>query len=92
MDAAAAWKSFLGEWPSDLPRRGVLVTRQNEQIIFDGFLTSASLALFDRKTPDPLGARKVLLAYEDVAAIKFIDIVKTAQLTPSGFAGKLKDI
>ena len=92
MDAADAWKGFLVAWPADLPRRGVVVTRENDQIIFDGFMTAPDLALFDRKTPDPLGARKVILAYADIAAVKFIDVVKTAQLTPAGFSGKLRDV
>lgn len=91
MDASAAWRQFFQNWPQGAPTRGVLVTRTDEQILFDGFMASDTILLIERKTPDTTGARKVLLAYEDVASLKFVDIVKAKTFESAGFSGKIKD-
>ncbi|HEX7450592.1 MAG TPA: hypothetical protein VF306_23730 [Pirellulales bacterium] len=91
MDASAAWRQFFQNWPEGAPTRGVLVTRDGEQLLFDGLMVSDSMLLIERKTPDTTGARKVLLAYEDVAALKFVDVVKAKTFESAGFAGKIKD-
>ena len=90
-DAAAAWRQFFQSWPQGVPPRGVLVTRADEQIVFDGLMASDTMLLIERKTPDTTGARKVLLAYQDIAALKFVDVVKGKTFESAGFAGKLKD-
>ena len=91
MDSGAAWRQFFQNWPQGAPPRGVLVTRFDEQIAFDGLMASDAMLLIERKTPDTTGARKVLLAYQDIAALKFVDIVKGKTFESAGFAGKIKD-
>ncbi|MEX2119269.1 MAG: hypothetical protein WD847_06730 [Pirellulales bacterium] len=91
MDVSASFKHCLQNWPKDLPQRGVVVTSFEEQIPFEGFLTSDSLVLFDRKAPDTTGARKVLLPYQNIAALKLIDVVSAKALAPMGLVGKLKE-
>lgn len=91
MDASAVWQQFFQNWPQGVPQRGVLVMRDGEQILFDGLMASDTMLLIERKTPDTTGARKVLLAYEDVAALKFVDVVKAKTFESAGFAGKIKD-
>ncbi len=85
MDADNAWKHCFRNWPAELPKRGVLVTSYDEQIPFDGFLTSEHLLLVERRTPDTSGARQVMLAYQSVVALKITDVVKTKALLPLGF-------
>jgi hypothetical protein len=87
----ASWQQYFQNWPQEVPPRGIVVTRSDEQVPFDGFLTSDTMLLLQRKTPDNVGARKVLLAFEDVAAIKFVDVVRGKAFETAGFVGKLKD-
>ena len=85
MEAAEAWKHCFRNWPADLERHGVLVTSFNEQIPFDGFLVSEQLLLIERRTPDTLGARKVLLTYDNILAIKLTEVVKNKSFQGLGF-------
>jgi hypothetical protein len=72
--ADTAWKSLFVSWPAELNRRGILVTAFGEQIPFSGFLTAEGLLLLERSTPDSMGARTVMLPYDQVAAIKLTDV------------------
>ncbi|HEY4311037.1 MAG TPA: hypothetical protein VGN12_16415 [Pirellulales bacterium] len=89
MDTGTIWRDFFLAWPKDMLRRGVLVTTFEEQIPFDGFLTTETLLLLERRTPDTIGARKVILPFGNIAAIKLVDVVKQKILTTAGFAGDL---
>jgi len=86
MDGAAVWQRMFCEWPADLPRRGIIVTAFGEQIPFDGFQTGPDLLLVDRKNPDTLGARKIVLAYSQVLGLKIVDVMDPRALAPFGFA------
>jgi hypothetical protein len=86
MNVDSVWKECFCKWPADVPRRGVLVTSYDEQILFDGFSTSEHLLLVERRTPDTSGARQVLIAYQNIVAVKIIDVVKVKAFAPLGFA------
>jgi len=83
------WNTLFTEWPADMPRRGVAITTFNEQIPFNGFMTSERFVVFSRNTPDALGARTVMLLYEGLAVIKMTDVVKSDVYRGAGFAGEL---
>jgi hypothetical protein len=87
--SAATWSEFFQHWPVDLPRRGVLVTTFGEQIDFDGFLTSEGFVLVERRTPDTIGARKVMVPYACIAGLKFTDVLKSKPFTAAGFTGTI---
>ncbi len=89
MDAGTIWRDYFLKWPKEMPRRGVLVTSFGEQIPFDGFLTTDTLLLVERRTPDTIGARKLILSYDQVLAIKLVDVVKSKVLNAAGFVGDL---
>ncbi|HEV3341521.1 MAG TPA: hypothetical protein VG125_14230 [Pirellulales bacterium] len=91
MASGSTWQQYFQNWPPDVPPRGILVTRSNDQVPFDGFLTSDTMLLLQRKTPDNVGARKVLMAYDEVVAVKFIDVVRGKAFETVGFTGKIKD-
>ncbi|HUY89313.1 MAG TPA: hypothetical protein VMV10_11310 [Pirellulales bacterium] len=91
VEGDSPWRRFFEAWPKDLAPRGVLVTKFQEQIPFEGFLASDAMLLVERKTPDTIGARKVLTPFDEIAAIKFVDVVRSKSFEPLGFAGKLKD-
>lgn len=82
-----SWKDFFCRWPRGIPRRGVLVTSFDEQIPFAGFLISEAFLLLERTTPDSMGARMVVLPYENLAALKITEVVKPAALESMGFEG-----
>jgi hypothetical protein len=74
-----------------VPQRGVLVTSFGEQIAFEAFMASDAMLIVERKAPDTVGARKVLLSYDHVLAVKFVDVVRGKSFEELGFVGKLKD-
>lgn len=85
MDAAEIWRQCFDNWPPEMARRGVLVTSFGEQIPFDGFATSPELLLIERRTPDTVGARSLLIAYHTIAALKIDDVVKMKTFESMGF-------
>jgi hypothetical protein len=85
VEQGAAWKEFFRGWPVGLDRRGVLVCTFGEQIPFDSFMPGESLLIVDRSVPDTMGARKIVVPYENIAAIKLIDVVKNKVFQPLGF-------
>ncbi len=80
------WCEFFTRWPAELPRRGLLVTSFNEQIMFATFSPSSHVLLLERQTPDSLGARTVVVPYEQISAVKFTDVVKTRLFKSLGFS------
>jgi hypothetical protein len=85
MNAAEAWRDCFARWPDELAKRGVIVTKFDEQIMFSNFLFSDNLLLIERQTPDTLGARQVILSYEAISALKIVDVVKLKALARLGF-------
>jgi len=88
MDVSArSWKGFFCTWPSEIARQGLLVTSFGEQVSFSGFMTSETFLLIERKTPDPVGARAIILPYDEVVALKITDVLKPKALRSFGFEG-----
>lgn len=92
-DAGEVWRNYFSRWPADLERRGVLVTSFGEQILFEDFATSDDMLALERRTPDTLGGRTVLIAFQHIEALKIVDVVKLRSLQSAGFqvsAGRTK--
>lgn len=85
MTIADHWRTIFEGWPSFIPKRGVLVTTFGEPITFVDFMVSGGIVLLERDRPDTLGARKVLLAYDNVAAVKITDVIDLVQFQGMGF-------
>jgi hypothetical protein len=79
------WGKFFSEWPTDVARRGIIVTAFDEQILFATFLASSNFLLLERQTPDSLGARTVIVPYDQIVALKIVDVVKSKQFKNAGF-------
>ncbi|GAB4142056.1 hypothetical protein [Thermopirellula anaerolimosa] len=79
------WGEFFSRWPSGIPKRGILVTLFGEQVPFSAFLYRDGILFVERTTPDQLGGRALLIPFEQIAAVKFLDVVKTKSLELSGF-------
>lgn len=73
---AEVWKQCFTQWPAEMERRGVLVTTFNEQIPFESFGIGPDVLLIERRAPDTLGARMVLISYQNIQAVKIVDVVK----------------
>lgn len=83
------WKKLFANWPSDMPRRGVLLTTLGEQVPFDGFLLSEEFLLIERPTPDTSGARAMILPFDYVGGVKLTDVLKPKALQSLGLEGVL---
>jgi hypothetical protein len=90
VSAAETWKSVFAEWPEGMPRRGLLVNSQDETTPFKGFMIKDELLLLDRANPDPAGTRFVLVRFEDIMTLKYIDQLKEAVLRTAGYEGKFQ--
>ena len=85
MDAAEIWRRCFQEWPAELERHGVLITSFGDQIPFGGFATSPEMLLVERKAPDTVGARIVILPYANILGLKITDVVKPKAFQSLGF-------
>jgi hypothetical protein len=85
MDNASLWRKFFVEWPSGIPQQGVVVTSFGEQVSFVGFLLSEHLVMFERRAPDSVGGRRLLLPYGKIDGIKIVDPVKNEVFSQAGF-------
>jgi hypothetical protein len=85
-DAASVWRECFQHWPGELDRRGVLVTTFGEQIPFESFLASDNMLLVERRAPDTLGARMVIVAYQAIQGLKIVDVVKLRSFQALGFS------
>jgi hypothetical protein len=84
-DLSSTWQDCFRRWPTDLERRGVVVTSFDEQIPFDNFAVSDRMLLVERKIPDTLGARKILIPFGQILAVKITDVVKMKAFQTLGF-------
>lgn len=85
MDTGEYWKMLFEGWPADLPREGLLITTFGESIPFRDYLLSPGIVLLERDKPDSAGARKVMLAYAAISALKITAVRDLADFTALGF-------
>lgn len=84
-NAAESWKSLFENWPEAIPRQGLLVTSFQEQVPFIDYLVSGGILLLERDKPDSYGARKVMVAYEHISAVKITSPMELARFQVMGF-------
>lgn len=85
MNASESWRALFENWPGAMPREGLLVTTFQEQIPFRDFLISGGILLVERDKPDSAGARKVMVAYEAISAVKLTTPMELARFQVMGF-------
>ena len=85
MQATNPWRNLFEHWPKSIPRQATLVTSFGEQIAFVNFLVSGGAVLVERDRPDTNGARKVIVAYEAIQAVKLTDPGDIARYQVLGF-------
>jgi hypothetical protein len=89
MQIGTVWKSVFASWPAAIPRKGVAVNNLGESLPFKAFMVGAEMVLLERSNPDTLGARYILLPYDQVANVKFVDPLSTQVFASMGLEGKL---
>ncbi len=85
MDTARAWQGFFENWPADLPQQGIIVTTGQEVIPFIRFLIAEGVIAVERDRPDTIGARKVVISYDSISAIKMTDTGDFGRFEQMGF-------
>ena len=85
METAAAWRALFESWPQNLPREGLVVTSFQEQIPFKDFMISGGVLIVERDKPDSMGARKVMITYEHVCAVKLTSPLELTEYQAMGF-------
>ena len=85
MDAADSWRQLFCEWPEAIPRQGIIVTTFGETLPFQNFMLAGGLLLVERDRPDGAGARKVVLDFSGIAAVKFTSPMDLDQYRAMGF-------
>ena len=80
-------RRIFAEWPVSIPKAGIVVTNFGESIPFCNFMISGDLILFERKTPDAQGGRRVMMPFDGINALKILDAIEMARFTAMGFQG-----
>ena len=87
MDAADSWRSLFENWPAAIPREGLVVTNFQETIAFVNFMVSGGILMVERDKPDTYGARKVMVSYDAISAVKLTSPLEMANFQVMGFQG-----
>jgi len=83
------WRSLFENWPDAMPKQAMLVTTFGETIPFVNFMISGGILLLERDKPDSTNARKVMIAYDNIAAIKLTTTAELARFQVMGFQNPL---
>lgn len=89
MAERSPWQDMFTRWPDSIHKRGIITTTLNENIPFKAFMISGGMLLLERANPDSLGARFIALEFPSIAALKYIDPLKTSNFAEIGFEGKM---
>ena len=81
---SSKWRKFFVEWPECVGPNGVVIT-DFEQIPFVAYMLQEHFVLLERRTPDTVGARRVLVPYSEIRSVKLCNPVKTEELAQCGF-------
>lgn len=82
MEKVLAWKQLFLRWPDTIPKQGIVVTNLNDIVTFCTFQVSELAVLLERDRPDTMGARSVIVPWEEIATVKL-----TAPIDPVLFQG-----
>ena len=89
MAASDTWKTVFTTWPASIPRRGLLMSVLNETIPFKSFMIKDDLLLLERSNVDSQGARFIVISFDAINSLRFVDPLKESVFTTAGFVGKL---
>ena len=79
------WRHLFAKWPGSIRRSGFLITELGESVQFADFACGAGVLLLQRDKPDTLGARKVMVSYDAISAVKLDDPGELSAYASMGF-------
>jgi hypothetical protein len=82
---SAVWRACFHGWPANVPQRGVLVTTFDEQIPFAGFMVADEMLFLERRSPDTMGTRSVIVPFANIVALKIVDPIEAREFRSFGF-------
>lgn len=82
---ASIWRDTFTNWPAQFRRKGVAIPTLGEPIPFSEFLVNNDVIVFERATPDNTGARRVCIPFQNIAALKYTEPLKTEQFLQAGY-------
>ena len=85
MSTSESWRSLFENWPESITRQGIVVTDFGESIPFADFMLSGGILLLERDKPDSSGARKVMVSYDAISAVKLMHTIELARYQVMGF-------
>lgn len=85
MDASEYWRMLFQSWPESMPRTGLIVTNFDEIIPFINFMISDGILLVERDRPDSSDARKVMISYQAISAVKATNTLDLEKYKALGF-------
>ena len=85
---AISWQAFFENWPANLPRKGIVVTSFGDSVPFISFLITNGIVMLERDRPDTSGARKVMLSYDFISAVKLESAAGMETFLEMGFREK----
>ncbi len=85
MPASKLWQAFFTNWPAAIAQRGLIITSLNDSVPFKNFWLKDGLLLLERNNPDALGGRFILLSFEGISTVKFIDPLRESVIEAAGF-------
>jgi hypothetical protein len=57
----------------------------DEQIPFVNFFASDNMVLVERRAPDAVGGRMVIIPYQNIVALKIVDVIKPKAFSQLNF-------
>jgi hypothetical protein len=85
MNNGDTWRDYFRNWPGSVAPTGIIVTSFQEQVPFESFQLSDRLLLLNRRAPDTVGARRIVVPFAEIVAVKITDIISAKAVKDLGF-------
>lgn len=80
-----SWRTLFENWPRNFPRQGVLITTFQESVPFNDFRVNEGILLLQRERPDTIGARKMMISFDAISAMKLTGVEELDVYDAMGF-------
>jgi len=74
MDGDNSWRTLFENWPKTFSKVGVLITTFGDTVPFNDFKVNEGILLVQRERPDTIGARKMMVSFTAIVALKLVDV------------------
>ncbi len=85
MEGDNSWREFFENWPQTIPKVGVLIPSFGEPVAFNDFRVNEGILLVQRERPDTIGARKLMVSFTAILALKLVDVEPLDHYETMGF-------